>query len=999
MRTRKWVVSQLGWTTVGVSILLGAGGAYAFDPESALAVPKQTTEAVAAAKAAIAADGALAIEFATSTVFDTQAPTPGTLSAPGYLKAGPVSITVANASDANGSGLKQARLWAKQGDTANWVDTTLKYDFQPGETGTTFSYANLLGEGAYYFAVVVEDNAGNISPLPEGEGAARTILDNVRPVITLVGPSALAWDMGTPYADPGATASDAAEGDITSRIQVSSAVNVGAIGTYTVVYNVSDQAGNAATPVSRTVDVIEPSGAFALTIQQPTAGSIAATPAPNAPSGRYLPGTEVTLALAGAQNYDVTAWNGATMQPGTPNIARTIMDANKTVSVVLAAATGSIAVDVTPNTAAWTITGGDGQTIPGTGDKTVSVPTGAVSIAFSPLAGMKTPVPKSGTLAKGQTLSFAGLYEAAPYALSIPANLSGAPGATVAVPVVIAGANGLQSYSFSLAFDGNLLEATSAQAGSVATSWGAPAFAPAAGSVQVSASGAPLGGGAGQLVTISFKVKDTVTESTAADLAFSAVALTANGAAVADPSAEGAAIAIEIGEYTWGDADNDNVANATDANHMLRLAAGAITELPVGAEAPGADVSGEEPRFIGAYDAALVLQKGEGLITAFPADKNGDGFGPDLTKKEATLADTLIKSIDSSIARTVRLSGSATLEPGALIDVPIGIDMGERILGFQFVLEYDVRLLTLDNVSKGKLTENWLAPVIHNQPGRLGVAAAGIDALSGGGSLINVRFRANSGIAPGTVASFAVADLYLNDGTIPASVSTAVVAPELTGVTPDRGADSGGTVVQLSGVNLGAVDTVYFGDIPSDSIHYDVTTGQLLAVAPAGSGNKVNITVSALGQTSTLARSFSYFRASVKVTLASGKSAETGLAYELPIVLETDGAQSMRSMTFVVNYDPRTFAALDPAKAGGVVTAAPGRSLQVQAALRRAGQLEITATGALAPGEICLVRLVPIAMGGQTQTLLYIDAVAATDGESKAMEAAGGMSIETMIAE
>jgi hypothetical protein len=59
----------------------------------------------------------------------------------------------------------------------------------------------------------------------------------------------------SPYADAGATATDQEDGDITSRIVVTNAVNTTLLGTYTITYNVSDLSGNAAKPVTRTVNV------------------------------------------------------------------------------------------------------------------------------------------------------------------------------------------------------------------------------------------------------------------------------------------------------------------------------------------------------------------------------------------------------------------------------------------------------------------------------------------------------------------------------------------------------------------------------------------------------------------------------------------------------------------------------------------------------------------------------------------------------------------------
>lgn len=79
--------------------------------------------------------------------------------------------------------------------------------------------------------------------------------DEVKPVITLIGPSLVAIEIGDTYVDQGATATDNADGNITSKIVVDNKVNTSKIGLYTVSYNVTDSTGNKADEVIRQVDV------------------------------------------------------------------------------------------------------------------------------------------------------------------------------------------------------------------------------------------------------------------------------------------------------------------------------------------------------------------------------------------------------------------------------------------------------------------------------------------------------------------------------------------------------------------------------------------------------------------------------------------------------------------------------------------------------------------------------------------------------------------------
>lgn len=108
--------------------------------------------------------------------------------------------------------------------------------------------------GTYVITYNVTDAAGNAA-----KQVTRSVIvavDSVRPIITLIGNSTFNVTVGGTFTDPGATATDNVDGDISSRIVVAgNAVNVNAAGTYLITYNVKDAAGNAAIQVTRTVVV------------------------------------------------------------------------------------------------------------------------------------------------------------------------------------------------------------------------------------------------------------------------------------------------------------------------------------------------------------------------------------------------------------------------------------------------------------------------------------------------------------------------------------------------------------------------------------------------------------------------------------------------------------------------------------------------------------------------------------------------------------------------
>ncbi len=109
----------------------------------------------------------------------------------------------------------------------------------PGGADLALGGALLAGAAVY-----LNDSAGNL-----GLG------DAVAPVITLNGTASVDVPSGTAYTDPGATAVDNIDGDISSSIVVSNPVNTAVVGSYTVTYNVQDLAGNPAVQVTRTVNV------------------------------------------------------------------------------------------------------------------------------------------------------------------------------------------------------------------------------------------------------------------------------------------------------------------------------------------------------------------------------------------------------------------------------------------------------------------------------------------------------------------------------------------------------------------------------------------------------------------------------------------------------------------------------------------------------------------------------------------------------------------------
>ena len=147
-----------------------------------------------------------------------------------------------------------------EGATAN--------DFEDGDLTDSIVVSgdtvNTAVAGTYVIRYNVTDSDGNAAP-----EVTRTV--NVTaggvPTITLNGAATVNLNVGDTFTDPGATATDPEDGDLTGSIVVGGdTVNTAAAGTYVITYNVADTDGNAAAEVTRTVIVSSASGGGAPTI-------------------------------------------------------------------------------------------------------------------------------------------------------------------------------------------------------------------------------------------------------------------------------------------------------------------------------------------------------------------------------------------------------------------------------------------------------------------------------------------------------------------------------------------------------------------------------------------------------------------------------------------------------------------------------------------------------------------------------------------------------------
>jgi hypothetical protein len=108
--------------------------------------------------------------------------------------------------------------------------------------------------GAHVITYRATDSAGNASVATR---RVNVVIDNTPPQIRLNGLSNMTVIQGDTYSDAGATALDDLDRDVTVRVVSGLPLNTGNTGTYTIVYEASDDSGNSST-LTRTILVVSP---------------------------------------------------------------------------------------------------------------------------------------------------------------------------------------------------------------------------------------------------------------------------------------------------------------------------------------------------------------------------------------------------------------------------------------------------------------------------------------------------------------------------------------------------------------------------------------------------------------------------------------------------------------------------------------------------------------------------------------------------------------------
>lgn len=133
-------------------------------------------------------------------------------------------------------------------------------------SGQMYGYIHMIGFGAERYYDIANSSGTTLVDTISGQngtlsgftaaGGFKEAIDNVPPVITLLGDNPLTVVQGQPFVEPGFTAIDDVDGDITGNVVVTGSVDTSTAGDYSLNYDVMDGAGNQAITRTRIIQVI-----------------------------------------------------------------------------------------------------------------------------------------------------------------------------------------------------------------------------------------------------------------------------------------------------------------------------------------------------------------------------------------------------------------------------------------------------------------------------------------------------------------------------------------------------------------------------------------------------------------------------------------------------------------------------------------------------------------------------------------------------------------------
>ena len=148
-------------------------------------------------------------------------------------------------------------------DVSQYIDSAGEYSFALGPSSATDQVSFYSKEKYITDGIDVDVSAGDLlGDNANGSGYAPQIdvwpslsfVDTKKPVITIIGDTPMTIEVGSTFTDPGATATDNYDGNVT--VTSAGTVDANTVGTYTLTYTATDSSNNTLSD-TRTVNVVD----------------------------------------------------------------------------------------------------------------------------------------------------------------------------------------------------------------------------------------------------------------------------------------------------------------------------------------------------------------------------------------------------------------------------------------------------------------------------------------------------------------------------------------------------------------------------------------------------------------------------------------------------------------------------------------------------------------------------------------------------------------------
>jgi len=304
------------------------------------------------------------------------------------------------------------------------------------------------------------------------------------------------------------------------------------------------------------------------------------------------------------------------------------------------------------------------------------------------------------------------------------------------------------------------------------------------------------------------------------------------------------------------------------------------------------------------YNSLTSNQANQDFQAILVGDVTGNWTPPSTISASLTASQEALPPRDAAQASVSLPTTSAAQGASVTIPITVGNLTGLGVVAYDFEIAFNQNVLSPQNPATDKAgTLSSSMTIVENAatPGRLRVSAFGTSALSGSGTLLNLKFTVVG--APGSSTALTWQSFQFNEGEPQAitsngqfSVPTPPTCPTVSGINPTSGPL--GSTVTITGTNFTGVTAVRFFNnvLATFTVNSD---SQITAIVPNAAVTGP-ITISKAGCNDALTSTFTVQTA--RVIRVVNSSGSPGSTVSVPIELVAQGNENALGLS--LSYDP-----------------------------------------------------------------------------------------------